>query len=225
MTLGDRGERTRERLLDAALALFSERGFDGVSTRELAIAAGTTLASIADHFGSREGLYRSVIASAADEMARMALPASQAVEALLAQDAPAREQALETLLRLVQAHARAMLGMRHEWPGLIVREELRSPNALAPVDALYERHLLQPVARLVGILRGLPPDAVAVKLQAAGLLGRVMVHRYARASTLRFLGWPELVQAGIEIIVAELGKEVRALFAHEAAAAEPGPLQ
>jgi len=47
---------TREALLEAAEELFSQRGFNAVSVREIAQAAGANLGSIPYHFGSKENL-------------------------------------------------------------------------------------------------------------------------------------------------------------------------
>jgi AcrR family transcriptional regulator len=56
----ERGERTRERLLDAAERLFAERG-DGVSLREINSAAGgRNNAALHYHFRNREGLLRAI---------------------------------------------------------------------------------------------------------------------------------------------------------------------
>ncbi|TXC67201.1 DUF1956 domain-containing protein [Piscinibacter aquaticus] len=54
------GEASRERLLHAALNLFAHQGFAKTSTREIAEAAGTNLASIKYYFGDKAGLYRAV---------------------------------------------------------------------------------------------------------------------------------------------------------------------
>ena len=52
-----RGTRTRERILDAAERLWAERGVDGVSLREIRIAAGQRNSSALQfHFGGRDGL-------------------------------------------------------------------------------------------------------------------------------------------------------------------------
>lgn len=52
------GEKSRERLLLAAMRLFAEQGFAKTSTREIALAAGTNIASISYYFGDKAGLYR-----------------------------------------------------------------------------------------------------------------------------------------------------------------------
>ena len=52
---------TRGRLLDAAERLFSERSFYGVTTREVARAAGLDEAMIYYHFESKQGLFEAVL--------------------------------------------------------------------------------------------------------------------------------------------------------------------
>lgn len=47
---------TRERLLDAAEALFAERGFEGTSMRAITQGAGTSVSAANYHFGSKEKL-------------------------------------------------------------------------------------------------------------------------------------------------------------------------
>ncbi|ATQ75425.1 TetR family transcriptional regulator [Massilia violaceinigra] len=52
------GAQSRERLLLTAIRLFAEQGFAKTSTREIALAAGTNIASISYYFGDKAGLYR-----------------------------------------------------------------------------------------------------------------------------------------------------------------------
>ncbi|MEY3446487.1 MAG: hypothetical protein RIR45_1242 [Pseudomonadota bacterium] len=54
------GVEARNRLLDAALVLFAEKGFANTSTREIALAAQVNIASISYYFGDKAGLYRGV---------------------------------------------------------------------------------------------------------------------------------------------------------------------
>lgn len=59
-TLRSDGVEARNRLLDAALVLFAEKGFAKTSTREIAHAAQVNIASISYYFGDKAGLYRAV---------------------------------------------------------------------------------------------------------------------------------------------------------------------
>jgi AcrR family transcriptional regulator len=55
------GDRTRERILEVALPLFSRHGFAGTSVRTIASAAGVNVATLAYHFTDKEGLYDTVV--------------------------------------------------------------------------------------------------------------------------------------------------------------------
>jgi AcrR family transcriptional regulator len=56
-------DATKERLLDEAEALFAQRGFDGVSVREITAAARCNLAAVNYHFGNKKNLYVEVFRS------------------------------------------------------------------------------------------------------------------------------------------------------------------
>lgn len=66
---------TRERIMDAAEQLFSERGFDGASIRDIALRACVPGALVHHHGGSKEDLFFTVVARRADELALMRLEA------------------------------------------------------------------------------------------------------------------------------------------------------
>lgn len=61
---------TRERLLDEAERLFAQKGYDAVTLREITSAAGTNLAAVNYHFGSKENLYVEVFRTRCLERAR-----------------------------------------------------------------------------------------------------------------------------------------------------------
>lgn len=52
---------TRSRILETALRLFSQGGFDKVSVRDIAQAARVNVAAISYHFGGKAGLYRAAL--------------------------------------------------------------------------------------------------------------------------------------------------------------------
>ncbi len=82
------GVQSRERLLLAAMRLFAEQGFAKTSTREIALAAGTNIASISYYFGDKAGLYRAAFTEPAphnrEDLALVAKPGATLRESLLA---------------------------------------------------------------------------------------------------------------------------------------------
>ncbi|MDB6061021.1 MAG: bacterial regulatory s, tetR family protein [Verrucomicrobiaceae bacterium] len=73
---------TAARILDAAEQLFARRGYYGVSIREVAAASRTELSLTRYHFGSKDELFRQVIARRAEPVTQATYRALQ--EALLA---------------------------------------------------------------------------------------------------------------------------------------------
>lgn len=59
---------TRGRILDAALTVFAERGFDGARTRDIAERAGANLGLLTYYFRDKERLWRAAFARAFDHL-------------------------------------------------------------------------------------------------------------------------------------------------------------
>ena len=53
--------RSNDRILQKALELFSERGYDATSVREICEAAGITKPTLYHFYGSKEGVYRAIV--------------------------------------------------------------------------------------------------------------------------------------------------------------------
>ncbi len=65
-----RSVETRERLVEAALALFAARGFEGATTRAIAERAGVALAALPYHFETKDALWRAAADRLFDRLRR-----------------------------------------------------------------------------------------------------------------------------------------------------------
>ena len=75
-----KGERTANRILDAAQALFADRGYDGTTLRQIAAAAGLREPGLYNHFASKQDLYEAVLSRAISPLIEaVALKLDQAV--------------------------------------------------------------------------------------------------------------------------------------------------
>jgi AcrR family transcriptional regulator len=89
------GIDTRERILQAALGAFSENGFEGAKTREIAARAGVPLGLLQYHFGGKLELWRAAVDRSLGEL-------REGLDAVLAGAPPADER--ESLRLLIREH-------------------------------------------------------------------------------------------------------------------------
>jgi TetR/AcrR family transcriptional regulator len=64
----EKDERTRHRLLRAAVGIFDRKGYTAASVREIAEAAGVAKPALYYHFGSKEGLLLAILEAALSEL-------------------------------------------------------------------------------------------------------------------------------------------------------------
>jgi AcrR family transcriptional regulator len=102
---------TREAILTAARALFTEHGYDGAGLREIARAAGSDSRLISRYFGSKEGLFAEVV-DLAYEKSMMMTPEQNARAArtlLTGPDRAAQDGLLLTLRSAANPRAAAIM--------------------------------------------------------------------------------------------------------------------
>lgn len=208
-----RNDGTREKLLLAALELFGQYGFDGVSTRKLAEQAGVNLQAINYYFGNKRGLYNAVADYLIDRLQvrigeRRKLVLGRLAEAqsggrpIDADEARAILTVLgETMLTLFADDESAV------WVRYMVREQAEPTEAYDRIYAGFMQPMLAAVRYLVGILLEADPDSERVRLRTLSLVGSLIVYRVGRATILREMGWSAVgseESAAIRSIAAEL---------------------
>ena len=155
----DRGDQTRSALVQAALAAFSEKGFHGVSTREIAGTAQVNQALIGYHFGNKEGLYLAVFAYLCEQIQSRVDPFAGQIEARLhalqGKELP-REESIALLLRLLEGLATLFTNPQsNPWAKLILSEQQSPTRAF---DLLYERFMGRYMALMVELTRRIRPQ-------------------------------------------------------------------
>ncbi|MBV9757149.1 MAG: CerR family C-terminal domain-containing protein [Alphaproteobacteria bacterium] len=216
-----RGEDTRQRILETALVLFGAEGFDGASTRELAERAGVNLPAIQYYFGSKEGLYRAVVEQIAGHIETRLAPLASRIRAALTVGS-GREDILGLLCELLDLIVAMILDDtlpdRESRRRFFARTEFEPMVAADALQDCMVGNVLRPCAALVGRLVSRPADDEGVLMRAIALLGQAKGFNSCGAE--RMLGWDTIGADRVRAVQALLREHTRAVFA---ATGELGP--
>ena len=199
----------RKALIDAAIDLFGDAGYDAVSTRMLSETAGTNLASIKYYFGSKDDLYRAALEHVVEYLKPRILFALAAFEQGSELAGDDRELQAKLVAQLVERVAGVFLGdaeVPHFMP--FVLREFFTPGP--HFDVLYEalpRHLHELFTRIVGMAYDLDPTSEEAIVRAHGIIGQVMIFHVGREILFRRTGWQEFTPD----LIAKVTREIQHL--------------
>ena len=200
---GDRTVRTRAALIDAAIAHFGKRGYDAVTTREIAAAAETNVSSIKYHFGGKEELYRAALDSVVAEIRSLIDPVLAALTASIAHAGNDRDALRQLARNFATNWCRAVLGDRKLQRRIpcIVRE-LIAPTA--SFDAIYDgffRRLYDALAALISGMHDAAATDAETRVRTHALVNMLLGFVEGESIFWRQMNWKRYTPERIEIIL------------------------
>ena len=175
-------DQTRTKLLEAAEAVFAERGFQAATVREISARSGANIAAINYYFRDKLGLYSEVlersICANQGEVLREALEQSKTPEEAL-------RKVIHGMLQRMWGKERGTWHMR-----LMAHEMVRPTPALPQVINKALRPRYDNLRKIIGSILHLPSDDDATRLCAHSVIGQVL--HYAHARPVIGLLWPDL---------------------------------
>ena len=192
----------KEKLLTAATRLFAEKGFAGVSIRQLTEAAGVNSAMISYYYGGKEGLYEAVLTTQYERL----LTKSEAVAAL---EAPVKEKIRQyaEVIRLTHTADQPLMAR-------LIQGELTSPTAcMEKVVRNYASRIVRIVGGILqeGIDSGEMRTDIPLNYATMALAGMINFFFILREVTRTmvpdlYLGDEEFVEAALKIYLKGMGR-------------------
>lgn len=162
----------RDKLLAAALSSFACHGFDGVSLRTIANAAGFNVSMVSHHFGSKVGLWQAVVDTIALDHQDM-LSEFKALNELDQPLANRTMRALDLMLDRLAARPEAIMFVTREISDPSERLDYLVERLIRPSTEAYAPFWLE--AMDAGLLR--PIDPVTFHMGLFGCLAMVLASR------------------------------------------------
>ena len=223
-----RGEETRRRIVEVALRLFGERGYEGASTRDIAAAAGVNAPALQYYFDNKEGVYRACAEYIAQGWTTQFEPVIVRAQATLDDPAASAEQVFQAFGQLLSGLADYQLlpdDAEHQRLFVLHEQVGHGPGVLFQ---LLDNGLRTKVGELAGHLVarycGKAPDDPVLRMRIMMLFGQVMVFSLGRRSLVSKLGWERMGPAEVAQIKQAALEHCRVLmdsWRTEAPAAKP----
>ncbi|PVZ20070.1 MULTISPECIES: CerR family C-terminal domain-containing protein [unclassified Pseudomonas] len=188
-----RGEETRARLIDAAVRVFGEKGYDAASTREIASVAGLNAPALQYYFDNKEGVYLACVEHMIERLWEQVGPAVAVAEAVLEVRPGSDAERIEALLGIFSG----MLGLildgpdSPQWREFMSRQQAGQcpPSAHALMKERFKMRMSRVIRGLVSSLTGYAEDDERTVLHSFALFAQVVAFRVQRPSLLDSLGW------------------------------------
>ncbi len=173
-SIGD--HETRQRLLDAAVKLFAERGFKNVTIRDVCKEAGANLAAVNYYFRDKLGLYKEAVQLAAGMMDK---PKQAAMDA---GEGQSPEEQLRTYIRSLLHHMLAEeRDEKTSWIEKLIGREMGDPSPA--FDLIIEKGIKPSAGRLASLvseLLGCPPEDERVWQTALSVQSQCIFYKFSK---------------------------------------------
>jgi TetR/AcrR family transcriptional regulator, regulator of cefoperazone and chloramphenicol sensitivity len=219
-----RTAETRQRIMETSIRLFGEHGFKGVSVRDISAAAGVNIAAVSYHFGSKQGLYRTLFETVMDEDEDRFREQMANVATLLGRAGADRALLAAAVEILVGGMVGRIATYEHtHWFSVLLARELALPGEL--FELLYRRRaepIMALMTRVVTAALGLPQGEPSGRLAANVLYGQVANLVFSRPVLWRQMGWDRYGAERVELLTQTVSDLVcRALGLQPGGAAPP----
>ncbi len=201
-------KNTRDLLISAGLEAFAKFGPEGVTTRQLAKAAGVNSAAIAYYFGGKEGYYLAAVKHLIREEVSPALSRLAEIAEELRSSRKTPEVAADLLTKFVRFVILTMLlnpDVRH-MASISSREHLHPTSAF---EVLYREAVLPmhtTLTELSACATNTQADSPENAIRAHAILGQITFFRIAGSSLCRHLEWDVISEERAELVARIVGE-------------------
>jgi AcrR family transcriptional regulator len=190
-------------LIESGITLFGARGYDGVTTRELAHGARTNISSIKYHFGGKEELYRAVLEEISQEIKELVGPLLLALRNGVA-EANGNQDVLTRLARqFAEGWCRAALGDPRTQKRIppIVREIIQPSRHFTVIYDGFFRVLYDVLGELLAATHGQAAVDEELQIRTHIIMNVVWGFIFTESIFWHQMGWKGYNRNRIEAIV------------------------
>lgn len=196
-------ENSKEKILNTAIKLFAQKGFDGTSIREICKSANINICMISYYFGGKQELYQEIITNLIKSQ-------NAYLESFLDIDEDFSNKSKKELIEKLQIVLEKFIdyfysNISNDLIAFLVKEQQKSDFKIEPPAIIYLR-------RLVAAILDKPANDKEVIFKVLFLISQINSPKILTTFSLKVLNQTEFTDEDIQIIKNNIKTYVKATF-------------
>lgn len=182
-------DTSREKILDAAVTIFSQNGFEGARTRDIAALAKVNISTLHYHFQSKDGIYGSVIKKIYDLSDENIMPTMIAQKKII-DGSKDKKEIIEAMKIMSLTFIEMITKPEHKrYAKIIAFEQIDQSKHFTTIFEMVMKRICEPFAEAIAKVIEKKPDSIEVILLAHSLQGLITALQHNKSSLLYLTGW------------------------------------
>lgn len=196
-------ENSKEKILNTAIKLFAQKGFDGTSIREICKSANINICMISYYFGGKQELYQEIINNLVESQKTY-------MESFLDINEDFSNKSKKELIEKLQTVLNKFIdyfysNISNDLIAFLVKEQQKSDFEINPPAIVYLR-------RLVAAILGQPANTKEVIYKVLFIISQINSPKILTTFSLKVLNQTEFTDEDIQIIKNNIKTYVKATF-------------
>lgn len=205
-------ECVTDKILDAAITIFSQNGFNGARTRDIAALAEINISTLHYHFKSKDNIYGSVIGEINKRCAKEMMPV-MIEQSKIIESSRNKKEIIEALKIMAETFVETITRPENKRLGKIIAFEQSDQSK--HFKTLFEtvmKRVCDPFMIAVGKIMNKKTSAIEVILLTHALHGVLTSFQNNKSSLLYLSGWNGYDENNIKHIKKHVSRVIESLF-------------
>ncbi len=191
---------SQEKILDAAVTVFSKSGFEGARTRDIADLAQVNIATLHYHFKSKDGIYGSVIKQILERSNKLMMPTMIAQREII-ESSKDKKEIIEAIKVMSLTFIEIITNPENaRYSKIIAFEQIDQSKHFKTLFETVMKRVCEPFTYGIAKIMGKKPDAIEVILLTHSLHSTLTALQHNKSSLLYLSGWKGYDQNNIKHI-------------------------
>ncbi len=201
-----------DKILDAAITVFAQNGFEGARTRDIAALAKVNISTLHYHFKSKDGIYGSVIGKIYDQSNKFMMPVMIEQRKVI-ENSGGKKELVEAIKTMSLTFVDTILNPENKrFSKIIAFEQIDQSKHFKSLFESVMKRVCEPFTLATAKIMGKKPDSIEAILLTHSLHSVLTSFQCNKSSLLYLTGWKGYDESNIKLIKKNIIRVIDSIF-------------